>query len=290
LNSQAMLERGFSRVFGSRSARDSARVALACDRFPFSGYPRWEINSRWDVVSRHEPIQAYRKERRFFAGLARRARRTPAPLRASVELRHYLAARDVYVRAGGTKPSAEKALRSARAMWQRTRDARVRSPNEEILRADAKRLRQPRSVGWQLCYRVKNFAPAAQLVAVEQQRDDGTWETVQACHTIEFQSVAARPSGGLTRTHAAPVRWDGNVEALPRLRFALRGIGAVRLEEVALRRGSASLKGRLTRTLLGRPAPGGGFPKLEWTENSDELPVRLVYTGENKKRVASDRR
>jgi Glycosyl hydrolase family 20, catalytic domain len=287
----AMLERGFARVFGKKNARDAARVALAGDRFPFSGYPRWEVNSRWDVVSRREPVAAYRKEEKFFANLSKQAARMPAPLRASVELRHYLAARDVYVRTGGKKPAVKKALRAARQMWARTRDSRVAGPNEEILRADSTRLRQPLPRGWQLCYRVKNFAPAAQLVAVEQRREDDTWETIQACHTIEFQNRAARPRGGLTREHAAPVVWDGDLKKAPHLRFALRGVGQVKLEDVVLSDGLQKLNVRLPRSTLGRPAPRRGFPQLDWTENQDELAMNFALRpGRQKKRAGKSRR
>jgi len=289
LSDAAMLERGFARVFGRKGAREAAAVTLACDRFPFSGYPRWEINSRWDVIRPDEPSAAFRKEEKFFAKLAGRAKKTPAALRASVDLRHYLAARDVYVRAGGKKPPLEKALRAARSMWTSTRDARVAGPNEEILRADRLRLREPRSHGWQLCYHVRNFAPAAQLVAVEQQRADRSWETLQACHTIEFQACAARPRGGLTRAHAAPVAWDGNAKEFPQLRFALRGLGEVMLENVSLRRGRVEVKVRLARKRLGQPAPTAGFPDLDWTKNRDELPIQFSRRAGSKIRAARTR-
>ena len=95
LTTAAMLERGFGRVFGKKAARQAARVALACDRFPFSGYPRWEINSSWETVSRCEPAAEYRKEEKFFTRLTWRARRMPVPLRASVELRRFFSAREV---------------------------------------------------------------------------------------------------------------------------------------------------------------------------------------------------
>jgi hypothetical protein len=284
-----MLERGFQRVFGKKTARKAARVALACDQFPFSGYPRWEINSSWNVVSRTESPVEYQKEEKHFARLAKRARGTPGPLRASVELRHYFAARDLFVRRGGPKPSVQRATRAAREMWERTRDPQAHGPNEEILRADAMRLQHPRPRGWQLCYRVKNFAPVAQLVAVEQQRDDGTWATLQACHTIEFQARAARPRGHFMRAHAAPLDWDGDLEKIPRLRFALRGMGAVRLSEVLLSDGHTSWKARLARSTLGFPAPRRGFPQLDWAQNRDTIAVHFRTTPLGKKKRTTDR-
>jgi hypothetical protein len=274
-STQKMLERGFARVFGEKNAAASARTALACDKFPFAGYPRWEINSRWDVLSPAEPVAPYRREEKFFARLARKARGLPVPLRASIELRQYFAQRDVYARGARDKLPVAQGLQAAREVWTRTRNPKARGPNEEILRADLVRLKQPRRASWQLCYQVENFAPAAQLVAVEQQRDDGTWETLQACHTIEFQSHSARPRGGLTRHHAAPIRWNGDVNSAPRLRFALRGLGSVRLHGIVLRQGTVSVAVHLSRTTLGRPAPRRGFPHLDWVTNIAVLPVRF---------------
>jgi hypothetical protein len=270
---RAMLQRGFARVFGRADARRAARIALACDRHPFAGYPRWEINSRWDVVSQREPVAVYRAEERFFRRLLGAARRTPAPLAASVTLRWYLAAREVYVRQGGRLPPLANALPAAREMWSRTR--RGRGPNEAMIVADRQRRRYR---GWQLCYRVDNFAPAAQLVAVEQARDDGTWEERQACHTIEFQSRAARPRGGLVREHAAPVAWDGDLAHPPRLRFVLRGLGQVTIAAVALRETESgrTLPLALRKKILGRPAPARGWPALDWTRNQDAIEVRLA--------------
>lgn len=272
---RAVLERGFARVFGEKTARQAARAALAGDRFPFSGYPRWEINSDWHTVPLREPVREYRREEKFFARLASQSRGLPRALQASVALRHYLAQRDVFVRTGKSKPSVARALRAARLMWQRTRHAAPHGPNEEILRADAKRLKQPRFAGWQLCYAVENFAPAAQLVAVEQRRSDGVWETVQQCHTIEFQARAAQPRGGLTRFHAAAVRWNGDMKKFPQLRFVLRGIGQVRVQRVELVNARVAFPARLPRPLLGRPAPRRGFPELDWAKNRDQLAVKF---------------
>ena len=110
---RAMLERGFARVFGGRNgrkkaqkaqkgkaveARVAATVALACDRYPFGGYPRWQINARWDVVSRRESSATYTREEKYFRELVRQARDLPEALRSSVEFRWYLAFRDGWVR------------------------------------------------------------------------------------------------------------------------------------------------------------------------------------------------
>ncbi|MEY4940261.1 MAG: hypothetical protein RIQ93_1996 [Verrucomicrobiota bacterium] len=266
-----MLQRGFARVFGKKTAPAAARIALACDRYPFGGYPRWQINSDWNLVSRRESAAPYRWEEQFFRQLLQRSRmlrpRLPAPLQATLVFRWYLAARDRHVRTGGPKPPLRSALAAARVMWNHTRDPQARGPNEEMLRADAGR--HLSGSAWQLCYRVNNFAPAAQLVAVEQQDAESGWVTRQACHTIEFQARAAQPRGGLTREHAAPVVWTGDPAAWPALRFVLRGIGQVKIEAVELTDGRKRWPATLPRTQLGQPAPRAGWPALDWEKNQD---------------------
>ncbi len=324
-----MLERGFVRAFAKRGAssravslpstksskadasrrrggevppwaRASARLALQCDRYPFAGYPRWQINTRWDVVARREAIAPYRAEERYFRRLAAMtAAAIPDPLRASVALRWYLAARDVWVRSAQTKSgdnndaaarraaaefrqAVRRGLRAARQLWRRTRDPNQRGPNEDLLLADAARLAALASgahvfgPSWQLCYTVDNFAPAAQLVTVQQQREDGAWDVKQACHTIEFQSAAAKRRNGFVREHAAPVEWDGDARHIPRLRFTLRGLGQVRLTNVVLTDGHASYWPRWKTKILGRAAPHRGFPKLDWTADRAVAEVSFV--------------
>ena len=280
-----MLERGFARVFGRKTARRSAQVALACDRFPFGGYPRWEINSNWNTVSRRESVGEYRREEKYFRELARTGRKgrtsLPGPLQTSVEFRHYLAQRDLAVRTADERETLPAAIaagqQAAKAMWASTRERGTHGPNEEILRADAARLKDPTAFEpkWQLCYVVNNFQPGAHLVAVEQKRPDGKWETLQACHTHEFQNRAARRHGGLRREHAAPVDWDGSPQTLPRLRLVLRGLGQVKLEDVALTNGTSHFPLRLRRKIIGRPVPLRGWPALDWTRNRDAIEVRL---------------
>jgi len=176
--------------------------------------------------------------------------------------------RDLFVRGAGPRPAPTAA---AGVMWARTRTGR--GPNEAMVRADTRR--QP-GAGWQLCYRVNNFAPSCQFVAVEQRRTDGIWEARQACHTIEFQSRAARARGGLTREHAAPIAWDGDAKKFPRLRLVLRGIGQVKLEDVELTDGRTSWRVRLGKKILGRPAPRRGWPDLDWSVNRDVQPLALA--------------
>ncbi|MST94458.1 MAG: glycoside hydrolase family 20 [Pedosphaera sp.] len=296
----AMLSRGFGRVFGQCGAQAAATAALACDRFPFGGYPRWQLNERWECAPRRESLRNYQKEARGLAKIIPAARGLPVPLRASIELRRYLAERDVFLRqaargrATPRKAAAlahflETGLRAARVMWARTRDPRVRGPNEAMLLRDAKRLRQWRgqplrrgqpggsALGgcWQLCYTVDNFAPAAQLVAVEQQSPDGRWKTRQSCHTIEFQACAARRRNGLVRQHVAPVSWDGDEAGFPRLRLVIRGVGQVKISGVELTDGQKTWRAPLRKKILGRPAPSRGWPELDWKENQDTMAIRF---------------
>ena len=287
---QAMLTRGFERVFGSRGAPAAARLALAADRHPFGGYPRWQINERWDTISRREPLAPFRAEEKACTRAAG-ARQLPAPFRASLEFRRYLAVRDVFVRraARGLATPAETRFfataltdgrRAARAMWRFTRDRRVRGANERIVAHDAARLRawqRGQAVfggPWQLCYVVRNFAPALQLVGVEQRQPDGSWKSLQSCLTIEFQTRAAQPHGPFIREHAAPVAWEGDPAQMPVLRFVLRGIGQVKLGQVELTDGRTVRPARLPRKVLGRQAPRRGFPELDWTKRQAVLPLR----------------
>lgn len=283
-----MLERGFERVFGRRGAKAAARLALACDKHPFSGYPRWEINSRWDVISRREPVAPFKTEERHFRKLRTKAAApgVPQPLRSSIDLRWYLAARDVWVRqaardarsassAGGLREALKLGLKAAREMWARTRASKVRGANEDILRSDAVRLEQWAagepvfSPEWQLVYRVQNFAPAVQLVGVEQRQLDGTWKTLQACHTIEFQSAAAKPRGGFTREHAAPVDWGGDPARMPDVRLFVRGVGEVRISALQLTNGRIALNATKPKLRIGKKAPRGGFPPIAGPDEQD---------------------
>lgn len=288
-----MLARGFERAFGQGKGRAMAKVALACDKFPYAGYARWQTNDRWDVASRREPLSQYRREESHFARLARicAAQRLPSPLRASVEFRRYLAQRDVFLRGGSSRLRVQDGLRAVQTMWKRTRDARVQGPNERIVRGDAQR--RPERRGWQLCYKVWNFAPAVQLVGVEQRQPDGSWKTLQQCHTIEFQGRAARRRGGLIREHAAPVNWDADGANPPKLRIFLRGVGQVKVGDVAL---LDLASGRTVRwhtrnwTLLGNPAPTAGLPAIDWTANSAALELAAKKLLPQGTRSSSSRR
>jgi hypothetical protein len=89
------------------NARDLTKIALSADKFPFSGYPRWQINDRWDVLATREPpavsqvesASVYAREESALRALAKSAARLPPALGASLQFRHYLAQRDRLVRA-----------------------------------------------------------------------------------------------------------------------------------------------------------------------------------------------
>jgi hypothetical protein len=146
-----------------------------------------------------------------------------------------------------------------------------------MLAFDRQRLRESRrAAGWQLCYKVWNFAPALQVVGVEQQQADGTWKLIQSCPTIEFQTGAARPRSNFIREHAAPVDWPDDRANPPRLRIALRGVGEVKVGDVALvgddgRRRAVAVRGWKK---LGRPAPRRGWPEVELHTNQAVLDLR----------------
>jgi hypothetical protein len=125
------------------------------------------------VCATRRGVSRQESERAFFARLARRSPALPAPFRRSVEFRHYLAERDVYVRstaalvfalrrrlarAGPADPriaagiamlrghalefeaTVKAGRRAARQLWGLTRGRRLRGPNERIVERDAQRL------------------------------------------------------------------------------------------------------------------------------------------------------
>jgi hypothetical protein len=114
----AMLRRGFERVLGPRRGAAAARVALAADTHPYSGYHRWQINDRWDVCAGREGVPPYQREETLLAGLSRYA--LPMPLAASIAFRRYLAQREIFVR------------RNAQAVFQLRRLLAGHRPSDTI--------------------------------------------------------------------------------------------------------------------------------------------------------------
>jgi hypothetical protein len=162
-------ERGCRRAFGSQGRASAARL-WASDEKPFCGYPRWQINERWDTALTDGPIAPWLREARFCARLSPFGKLPPAVL-ASLRFRTYLAERDIFVRRAGKGvlglrrararndlPSMGRLLAelrleaadflkllpgaraAARTMWGRTRDPAEIGPNERILEADRRRL------------------------------------------------------------------------------------------------------------------------------------------------------
>ena len=186
--------------------------------------------------------------------------------------------------------------RAARTMWRLSRDRRVAGPNERMLAADRGRLRSwqrwlgrvarkpelcretaPVCGAWQLLFTVRNFAPALQKVVVEQRRPDGAWTALHALHTIEFRAEAARPRTAIRREFSVPVPGGAEAAAPVVLRIGIRGVGQLEVSGARLTDGVVSLRpagGCASRT-LGRPAPRGGFPAIDWERNAGEVVLRF---------------
>jgi hypothetical protein len=126
---------------------------------------------------------------------------------------------------------------------------------------------------WQLQFMVHNFAPAVQKVVVEQLDADGAWRELAARFTIEFRAAAARPHSKLKREFTVPV---DSPDA--KLRVAVRGVGQVAVTHAVLTNGVDSRRSRTyaQRKILGRRAPGRGFPSFDWTENTGTVVLRFA--------------
>jgi hypothetical protein len=164
-----LLESGCRRRFGRSGPRIAAALRKA-DRYPFSGYPRWRLNDRWDTAAADGPLSGWRAETRAWQNLAAKTGLPPA-IGASFRFRAYLARRDELVRSAARgmgklrsavsrgdhrkferqrsaldRSAAEfsrllpAARSAARAMWNRTRDRSAAGPNERQIATDAKRL------------------------------------------------------------------------------------------------------------------------------------------------------
>ncbi len=317
-----MLAKGFERVFGKSGARESARAALRCDEHAYAGYAKWELNDRWDAAAGPEGPARSARGARFFTRLSQQ-KNLPAPFAASATFNAYLSAREAFLRT--SVRTVQKLRRSsinhpdkvtywvtlflgealkfsrqlaaartaARAMWRRTRDPNIVSPNELILRRDAIRLRawqrwlaavakkparaftaSPVHGSWQLIFLVHNHAPALQKILAEQQAGDGTWTALAARFTVEFLAQAARPHADIRREFSVSV----DDPARP-LRIALRGIGEVAVSNVVLTNGVIALHPThwpaRSRRPLGSPAPETGFPDLHLEQNRDEIALNL---------------
>ena len=311
---------------GRVSAQSTARAALRCDEHAFTSYARWETNGRWDGgASTDDGAARFVRSARFFTRLARQ--KLPLPFAASAAFLRYLATRDAFVRinaravlrlrhllarqpAGAAHTAFDRLLAgmraeaaafaaeisraraAARAMWRRTRDPRVVSPNETILGDDAARLRtwrqwlarvrrRPTGAGdcsplcgrWQLSFTVRNFEPALQKIVVEQQQSDGAWHELHSRFTIEFRAAAARPRTNLRRPFSLPL----DNPAAP-LRLGVRGLGRVGIGNIALSDGVTIRRPKPSRWqfILGHRAPAHGWPVFSLGQNADERALIFV--------------
>ncbi|HMD61182.1 MAG TPA: family 20 glycosylhydrolase [Opitutaceae bacterium] len=191
--------------------------------------------------------------------------------------------------AGEFSKSVREGRKAARQMWDLTRDRRATGPNERITAADASRLAaltgwiarcaadpdrlasaSPVLGAWQLMFDVVLERPALQRVVVELRRRNGSWRQLHARTAIEFRASAARPRTSIRRGFSVPVPGPD-----AELRIAVRGLGQVVIARVELSDGVRALAPRgwraASRRTVGRPAPRGGFPDLEWGRNTGVL-------------------
>lgn len=169
---EVLLQRGFARVFGKAGAARTSRLALSADAYPYSGYARWELNTRWDLRAAPTSVATAAAEARHFSRLKRESRGLPEPLPASLKFRSYLADREYWVAAAadsvwtirrqlssGRSTAAAKRLAqldreaaafatrlredraAAKTMWRRTRFSNWPSQNAALLSGDEERLR-----------------------------------------------------------------------------------------------------------------------------------------------------
>ncbi len=165
------LAHGFARVHGSRVGKPAAALALAADKYPYSGYYAWESHQRWDGGVTLEELPALEKVAAHFRSLTRW--QVPEPLASSLLLRRYYADRDLFLgrsatlvrrlrqahlrknapvfaalrqqglaEAKGLGFALRRARRAARTLWLASRTASQPCPNLQLLREDLQRLRR----------------------------------------------------------------------------------------------------------------------------------------------------
>jgi hypothetical protein len=120
------LTKGFERVLGKPGARSAAKAALACDKYPFSGYARWEIDTHWEAGAAPKVDTGFSQEESYFAHIARL--KLPAPLSASVAFRRYLAQRDSFVRESARGVYALRRALAGRARRSRRLETNAARP------------------------------------------------------------------------------------------------------------------------------------------------------------------
>jgi len=268
------LTAGVARVFGTtpQQSRKIAALLLTADKYPFTGYARWEINKDWSLATEMSEAQL-NEERAFFKKAAKAAARWPkklSALAASLRYRLYLAERDWFVRFGRSaadKKRFEHAITSgeaaARAMWAGSRGPDAHAPNLELIAADKQQLKRwsaaaPGRSSW-LRYTVWDFAPGLHWIAVDEWAH-GKWQERKKCYTIEFLGAAAKRRGPLRHTHRVPLKMP-----VVKLRFRIGGLGEVKVGSVELSDSARIIrpKGWQRFRKLGTPTPTCGlFPDL----------------------------
>lgn len=258
-----LLAGGCRRMFGRKGA-GAARALAGVDRYPFSGYVRWRINDRWAGAATDLSLAPWRAELRACGALEGR-RELPVPVRASLRLRAYLAARDLLVRAAGQGVWRLRAARArgraaagrrlaaaldlaardfareiaagrtaARAMWRRTRDRRVVGPNEDMVRRDAEQLRAWRA--WLRREQGSDLFRASPVV--------GAWQLL-----VTVDNFAPAAQRVVVERRGAGGEWE-----------EVDGVFTIEFQARAARR-RAELSHRVSVPLDG-PVPGAGRPWL----------------------------
>lgn len=150
---------------------------------------------------------------------------------------------------------------------------------------------------WHLLFHVRNFAPALQGMAVEEQLSDGSWKPIHNLFSLEFTDEGCWPKTDIVHRHSVPVEWSGRRGL--RLRLGIRGIGQLEISGLKLTNGvrEAALKivgkssGSIMRAdhaikenrpgaLLGQKAPKKGFPEIDWSADQAWMEIEAAGCGE----------
>jgi len=223
----------------------------------------------------------------FVRGAGQAVWRARAALAVGDELRAVRLLASVEKAAAAFAKTGKKGKSAACVLWRLSRSLGVRGPNERIVAADAARLRTLRSWlrkamarpgfarsaspvagAWQLLFRVRQFAPAAQKVVLQHRQADGSWRDMHGFFLIEFQARAARPRTNLLQWFSAPFAWAGPPSALPRFRIAVRGFGQAGIGSALVTDGARRFPAvGKKEVVLGRKAARGGYPDFDWAAN-----------------------
>ena len=107
---------------------------------------------------------------------------------------------------------------------------------------------------------------------VERQAADGSWHELIGRFTIEFRAQAARPVSKIKREFTVPVDQSDAT-----LRIAVRGVGQVAISHVTLTNGveTRAMRPLGKKKILGRKAPGRGFPVYDLERNAAEWRLKF---------------